>query len=130
MSKEKQAKEEIKVYMRRVKTLFPLFGRERKRFLNDLDESIERFASEGGDSSYDSIAERFGDPEEVVFNYIAAMDEEVLNKKISETRCVRILVIVAIIAIAICTGMSLYWGYDSYMQAINTIVVEGETIIC
>lgn len=115
--------------MRRVKTLFPLFGRERKRFLNDLDESIERFVSEGGDSSYDSIAERFGDPEEVVFNYISAMDEEVLNKKISETRCVRILVIVAIIAVAICAGMSLYWGYDSYMQAINTIVVEGETII-
>lgn len=129
MRKEKQAKEEIKVYMRRVKTLFPLFGRERKRFLKDLKDSVDLYVGGGGDSSYAGLIERFGDPEEVVFNYIAAMDEEVLNKKISETRYVRILVIVAIIAIVVCTGIILYWGYDSYMQAINSIGVEGETII-
>ena len=118
-----------KLYLKNVRALFPLHSRDRKRFLSDLGEAVETYIEQCGDDSYECTAEHFGKPEEVVYDYLSAMDPEDLCKKVSHSNMIRVGTVIFIIAVAVCVGMILYWGYDSYRQTLDTIVVERETII-
>ena len=68
----------IQHYIKQVKAIFPLYGRERRRFINDLKEDVESHTEKINDTSYEGIVEHFGSPAEVVSNYIEGMDPEVL----------------------------------------------------
>lgn len=119
----------VRDYIRQVKAIFPLYGREKKRFINDLKEAVESYIEDTKDGSYEGIVKHFGSPAEVVGDYIEGMDSEVLYRKITFRR--RILTIAGIVFIAVLVGVifNLYWNYDAYRQAVESIVVEGETII-
>ncbi len=119
----------VRDYIRQVKAIFPLYGRERKRFINDLKEAVESYIEDTKDGSYEGIVKHFGSPAEVVSDYIEGMDSEVLYRKITFRR--RILTIAGIVLIAVLVGVifNLYWNYDAYRQSVESIVVEGETII-
>ena len=125
MNKENAARD----YIRQVKAIFPLYGRERKRFINDLKEAVESHIEDTKDGSYEGIVKHFGSPAEVVSDYIEGMDPEALYRKIIFRR--RILTIAGIVLIAVLVGVifNLYWNYDAYRQSVESIVVEGETII-
>ena len=125
MDKENAARD----YIRQVKAIFPLYGRERKRFINDLKEAVESHIEDTKDGSYEGIVKHFGSPAEVVSDYIEGMDSEALYRKIIFRR--RILTIAGIVLIAVLVGVifNLYWNYDAYRQSVESIVVEGETII-
>jgi uncharacterized membrane protein len=125
MNKENAARD----YIRQVKAIFPLYGRERKRFINDLKEAVESHIEDTKDGSYEGIVKHFGSPAEVVSDYIEGMDPEALYRKITFRR--RILTIAGIVLIAVLVGVifNLYWNYDAYRQSVESIVVEGETII-
>lgn len=125
MNKENAARD----YIRQVKAIFPLYGRERKRFINDLKEAVESYIEDTKDGSYEGIVKHFGSPAEVVSDYIEGMDSEALYRKIIFRR--RILTIAGIVLIAVLVGVifNLYWNYDAYRQSVESIVVEGETII-
>ena len=125
MNKENAARD----YIRQVKAIFPLYGRERRRFINDLKEAVESHIEDTKDGSYEGIVKHFGSPAEVVSDYIEGMDSEVLYRKIIFRR--RILTIAGIVLIAVLVGVifNLYWNYDAYRQSVESIVVEGETII-
>ena len=71
----------------------------------------------------------FGSPAEVVSNYIEGMDPEVLCRKITFRRRIFAIAIIALIAILIGVIVNLYWDYSAYRQDVESIVVEGETII-
>lgn len=125
MNKENAARD----YIRQVKAIFPLYGRERRRFINDLKESVESHIDDTKDGSYEGIVKHFGSPAEVVSDYIEGMDPEALYRKITYRRRIFVLVVIAVIAVLIGVIVMLYWGYDSYRQTLDTIVVERETII-
>lgn len=125
MNKENAARD----YIRQVKAIFPLYGRERKRFINDLKEAVESHIEDTKDGSYESIVKHFGSPAEVVSDYIEGMDPEALYRKITYRRRILTIAGVALIAVLVGVILNLYWNYDAYRQAVESIVVEGKTII-
>ena len=125
MNKENAARD----YIRQVKAIFPLYGRERKRFINDLKEAVESHIEDTKDGSYEDIVKHFGSPAEVVSDYIEGMDPEALYRKITYRRRILTIAGVALIAVLVGVILNLYWNYDAYRQAVESIIVEGETII-
>ena len=125
MNKENAARD----YIRQIKAIFPLYGRERKRFINDLKEAVESHIEDTKDGSYEGIVKHFGSPAEVVSDYIEGMDPEALYRKITYRRRILTIAGVALIAVLVGVILNLYWNYDAYRQAVESIIVEGETII-
>ena len=125
MNKENAARD----YIRQVKAIFPLYGRERKRFINDLKEAVESHIEDTKDGSYESIVKHFGSPAEVVSDYIEGMDPEALYRKITFRRRITTIAVIALIAVLIGVVIDLLWDYSAYRKDVESIVVERETII-
>ena len=125
MTKENAARD----YIRQVKAIFPLYGRERKRFINDLKEAVESHIEDTKDGSYEDIVKHFGSPAEVVSDYIEGMDPEALYRKITFRRRITTIAVIALIAVLIGVVIDLLWDYSAYRKDVESIVVERETII-
>ena len=125
MDKENAARD----YIRQVKAIFPLYGRERKRFINDLKEAVESHIEDTKDGSYEDIVKHFGSPAEVVSDYIEGMDHEALYRKITFRRRITTIAVIALIAVLIGVVIDLLWDYSAYRKDVESIVVERETII-
>ena len=125
MNKENAARD----YIRQVKAIFPLYGRERKRFINDLKEAVESHIEDTKDGSYEDIVKHFGSPAEVVSDYIEGMDPEALYRKITFSRRITTIAVIALIAVLIGVVIDLLWDYSAYRKDVESIVVERETII-
>lgn len=125
MNKENAARD----YIRQVKAIFPLYGRERKRFINDLKEAVESHIEDTKDGSYEDIVKHFGSPAEVVSDYIEGMDPEALYRKITYRRRITTIAVIALIAVLIGVVIDLLWDYSAYRKDVESIVVERETII-
>ncbi len=125
MNKENAARD----YIRQVKAIFPLYGRERKRFINDLKEAVESHIEDTKDGSYEDIVKHFGSPAEVVSDYIEGMDPEALYRKITFRRRITTIAVIALIAVLIGVVIDLLWDYSAYRKDVESIVVERETII-
>ena len=125
MDKENAARD----YIRQVKAIFPLYGRERKRFINDLKEAVESHIEDTKDGSYEDIVKHFGSPAEVVSDYIEGMDHEELYRKITFRRRITTIAVIALIAVLIGVVIDLLWDYSAYRKDVESIVVERETII-
>lgn len=125
MNKENAARD----YIRQVKAIFPLYGRERKRFINDLKEAVESHIEDTKDGSYEGIVKHFGSPAEVVSDYIEGMDSEALYRKIIFRRRITTIAVIALIAVLIGVVIDLLWDYSAYRKDVESIVVERETII-
>lgn len=125
MDKENAARD----YIRQVKAIFPLYGRERKRFINDLKEAVESHIEDTKDGSYEDIVKHFGSPAEVVSDYIEGMDPEALYRKITFRRRITTIAVIALIAVLIGVVIDLLWDYSAYRKDVESIVVERETII-
>lgn len=119
----------VRDYIRQVKTFFPLYGRERKRFINDLKEAVESYIEDTKDGSYEGIVKHFGSPAEVVSDYIEGMDPEALYRKITFRRRITTIAVIALIAVLIGVVIDLLWDYSAYRKDVESIVVERETII-
>ena len=107
MNKENAARD----YIRQVKAIFPLYGRERKRFINDLKEAVESHIEDTKDGSYEDIVKHFGSPAEVVSDYIEGMDPEALYRKITFRRRITTIAVIALIAVLIGVVIDLLWDY-------------------
>lgn len=125
MNKENAARD----YIRQVRAIFPLYGRERKRFINDLKEAVESHIEDTKDGSYEDIVKHFGSPAEVVSDYIEGMDPEALYRKITFRRRITTIAVIALIAVLIGVVIDLLWDYSAYRKDVESIVVERETII-
>lgn len=125
MNKENAARD----YIRQVKAIFPLYGRERRRFINDLKEAVESHMEDTKDGSYEGIVKHFGSPAEVVSDYIEGMDPDALYRKITYRRRITTIAVIALIAVLIGVVIDLLWDYLAYRKDVESIVVERETII-
>ena len=125
MNKENAARD----YIRQVKAIFPLYGRERRRFISDLKEAVESHMEDTKDGSYEGIVKHFGSPAEVVSDYIEGMDPEALYRKITFRRRITTIAVIALIAVLIGVVIDLLWDYSAYRKDVESIVVERETII-
>lgn len=70
-------------YIRQCRTLFPVYGKSERTFLNRLKVQVNEHLDLFPDLSYEKLVEQFGTPKEVVMEYYANADDDYLLKRMN-----------------------------------------------
>ena len=104
-------------YIRQCRTLFPVYGKLERTFLNRLKVQVNEHLDLFPDISYNELVKQFGSPREVVMEYYDNIEDDYLLSKIDLAKKVKkFLLFIAILFLV-------YFFYQSYTtyQALNLI---------
>lgn len=104
-------------YIRQCRTLFPVYEKSERTFLNRLKLQINEHLDLFPNLSYEELVKQFGTPKEVIMEYYANADDDYLLKKIDVSKKVKkFLLFIAILFL----GYFFYESYTTY-QALDLI---------
>lgn len=119
----------LKKYIKDIKILFPMMGKEEKNYLKGFRENVIDYIEENSIQSKEELYEEFGNPQEVVTEYLNRIDTEYLIKKIKKSTMIkRGILIILIVAL----GINAYKAaliYKDYKESINARIYEERTTI-
>ena len=104
-------------YIQQCKSLFPVYGKLERTFLNRLKVQVNEHLDLFPDISYNELVKQFGSPREVVMEYYDNIDDDYLLSKIDPAKKLKkFLLFIAILFLV-------YFFYQSYTtyQALNLI---------
>ena len=104
-------------YIQQCKSLFPVYGKLERTFLNRLKVQVNEHLDLFPDISYDELVKQFGSPREVVMEYYDNIEDDYLLSKIDLAKKVKkFLLFIAVLFLV-------YFFYQSYTtyQALNLI---------
>ena len=104
-------------YIQQCKSLFPVYGKLERTFLNRLKVQVNEHLDLFPDISYNELVKQLGSPREVVMEYYDNIEDEYLLSKIDLAKKVKkFLLFIAILFLV-------YFFYQSYTtyQALNLI---------
>ena len=104
-------------YIRQCRTLFPVYGKLERTFLNRLKVQVNEHLDLFPDISYNELVKQFGSPREVVMECYDNIEDDYLLSKIDLAKKVKkFLLFIAILFLV-------YFFYQSYTtyQALNLI---------
>jgi hypothetical protein len=126
------ANKEIKKYLNEIKLLLPIHNRDKKAFLSRFEIDILDFVDSEATYNYDEIVSRFGEPKEVVANYLMDSDGASVVNRIKRARLIKFYVPIALVAVLIIAAISVggvigYHAYEKelYFTAIPMNYSEG-----
>ncbi len=102
-------------YIQQCKSLFPVYGKLERTFLNRLKVQVNEHLDLFPDISYNELVKQFGSPREVVMEYYDNIEDDYLLSKI-DLKKLKFLLFIAILFLV-------YFFYQSYTiyQALNLI---------
>ena len=104
-------------YIQQCKSLFPVYGKLERTFLNRLKVQVNEHLDLFPDISYNELVKQFGSPREVVMEYYDNIEDDYLLSKIDLAKKVKkFLLFIAIL----CLVYFFYQSYTTY-QALNLI---------
>lgn len=119
---------DISKYMKQVSKMITFSSKDKKEFLSLLEVRIQDFC-ESHSSSYDSIAEEFGTPNEVAASYIENLDTQELLKYLNKRKFMKILTSILVTCIIVVSLFYIYRLNQLYIEVKNSIIVSEETTI-
>lgn len=120
-------------YLKEVRRLLPIEGKQRKLLMAPLVESINSYSAEHTLPRYAELLDRFGTPEEVASSCVENEDAEALVHSLQKYRHVRAIVIAAVICIVlIVSSVSAYVAYKIKLYSggniVETIVIDNRPL--
>ena len=97
-----------KKYIRNCQSLFPIVGREEKRYLKRLEVQADEYLSEHTSATYGDLVSQFGSPKEILEDYYEEQDSPQLLKRIKTAIFVRRAAAVVLV------GALVFWGIQFY----------------
>lgn len=119
----------LKKYMKDIKILFPTMEKEEKNYLKGFRKNVIDYIEENSIQSEEELYEEFGNPKEVVTEYLNHVDTEDLIKKIKKSTMIKKGILIIII---VCLGINAYKAaliYKDYKESINARIYEERTTI-
>ena len=71
----------IKKYIKNIWAIMPMHTKKEKFYLNELKKHLNEYLDDHPQCSYDDIVQQFGEPKDIVVNYIQNSDENGLYQK-------------------------------------------------
>lgn len=104
---------DIDTFIRNIEILIPIRDDTSKRFLRDIHNSVEEYASNHEGCTFDDIVLEFGKEKDIALDYIESMDTDNLISKLTTAKYLRRLIaIVAVTAVA--SSYSLCWLHRAF----------------
>lgn len=96
---------DVKRYLRNIRSVFPIYSSYEKRFYEDLKNSIEEYTYNAKINSFSDLENEFGSPTKIICDYLSSVDADYLSKQLSRIKYLRIIcisiVVVCIISLSI-----------------------------
>ena len=118
-----------KKYIKEVKLLFPIMGKNEKIYIKRLQASVEDCMEESHSTSLQELYETFGSPKDVLTSYLASVDTDDISKLIKKKVYVkRFFLFLAIIAL-ITSSIHIYQREQTLEIMRREEIVIQETVI-
>ena len=98
-------------YIKRIKSLFPIMGKEEKKYIKQLSGEIADFLDNEKLHNLDELYKEFGHPNDVVNNYFRLYDTDKIIKRIRIGKWIKCGIVIILFTALI---TSLIWGYTTY----------------
>lgn len=121
-----------KQYISEVKALFPIMGKNEKKYIEKLRSTVEDYCEEFNVETKEALYKNYSTPAQVVQDYFESADIDYLVKKVKFSKFIKwtfvILLAAALIGISVYAIM-LYHDYQTAMtqltQTMNNAVNEA-----
>lgn len=108
---------DMKRYFKDCQSLFPMFRKEEKDFLNKIKNNVE---CDNSHLSYKELKERLGEPKDIVISYYEEKDSMYLIKKARNTQLLRRFLFILLVVIIIFLGFRSYIYQQEYNEIKNS----------
>lgn len=125
----KITEKELKQYFKEIKLLLPIYSSAERNFLKSLRVSVEEYIDQNPECTIEDIYENFDEPEEAVYNYISALDQTDLCKRVNLRRIIRNVLIIALIAVVDVSVIEAVHLHLLFKEVKSHIVTEIVTVI-
>ena len=118
-----------KEYISEIKALFPIRRKQEKEYINKLVSDIEGFCEEANVTTKENLYTEYGQPNDIVNNYLATINTAHIVKQIKTTRYVKILIIAMLVLATIATSalcITLYSEYQVFKEKEISSSIETE----
>lgn len=118
-----------KEYIKEVKAMFPVKGKQERKYIKQLRTDVEDYCEESNATTKEELYENYGNPVDVVAEYFSATGVPYVIKKIRISKYIKALVAV-IIAILISLS-TLYANilWEEHQAIMRQEMVYAENII-
>ena len=110
-------------YIQQCKSLFPVYGKLERTFLNRLKVQVNEHLDLFPDISYNELVKQFGSPREVVMEYYANADDDYLLKRMNFVKHVRIFLSVIAFALIVFFAYRSYVIYESFQEIKDSKII-------
>jgi len=113
-----------KQYMKQVKTLFPVMGKQEKNYMEGLSRQVEDICDENEIDSLERLYQVFDKPEDIVHEYFSRMDTDEVVQRIRKTRLFKVMVtwvVIAALAASTYYATSTALYYKAYQETMDNI---------
>lgn len=118
-----------KEYISEVKTLFPIMGKNERKYINKLAENIDSYCEEENITSKQDLYQNYGKPNEVVYNYYTTVDTQNIVKRIKISKYIKIFIAVLLVLVVIATTIYCVIFSNEYLMALREEMVNVESVI-
>lgn len=119
----------VSKYIREIRHFLPVYGHFEKRYLKDIQQAVRDYVESNENSSFDDLITEFGEPKDLVSNYILEQDAESLRKAIKFSGYIKATLLVAILTLLACTGIRGYAEYRSFQEAQKSYISREVIVI-
>lgn len=118
-----------KEYISEIKSLFPMNRRMEKTYLKKMTTDVADFCEENNITTIEELYQNYGTPEDVVHNYVSALNRKDLINHINTAKLVKITAVSVLVAALIATTIWGIYKYNIYQIDKRQEVVISEEII-
>lgn len=118
-----------KEYIKEVKAMFPVKGRQERFYIKKLSNDIENYCDETNATAKEELYNNYGNPIDIVAEYFSAKGISYVIKKIKFSKYIKALIAIMIaIILIILSTYSVFW-YQNHQTALRQEVLIVEDII-
>lgn len=119
----------IKKYIKNIWTIMPMHTKKEKIYISELKKHLNEYVDDHPQCSYDDIVQQFGDPKDIVVDYIQNSNENELIKRMKLKSIIqKSLIFFSVICTILAIWIGILW-YDYIQDQKNSIIYEIETTI-
>lgn len=112
----------VKTYKKEIRRLFPIYGKNEKRFFEDIENVIDDYTADNESFSRETLIRDIGEPKDLISRYLLEMDADVLRKNLSRSRCIKNTAIAGLIAILFACAFKIAADYRSFIEGRDSYI--------
>lgn len=116
-------------YIRKIKALFPLMGKNERKYIKALKVNVNDFLADMPDSTMEDLYKEFGSPKDIINSYYSTIDTDNIIKRIRISKYVKILIILLAMCLLILTTLRFYIRYEAHQVFMKEQIYSVETVI-